>query len=275
MSEAAVGAALLDPQDPPPFVAQSPQPRVARSVIVVCDHASKVLPRKLGTLGLPAQRLDEHIGHDIGAAGVARRLAEELQAAFVLGAYSRLAVDLNRSTRDAGVIPAISDGVLVPGNLGLSAAARAERVAELYAPYHDTIERMIAAQLATGTAPVIVAVHSFTPVISGVPRPWHAGVLWDKDARLAIPLLAALRAEGDLRVGDNEPYSGRHPADYTIDHHAERGGFAHAAIEIRQDLIARPSAQRAWGARLARVLRAILGEPALYVRSSGTEGACR
>lgn len=262
MSRGALGAALLDPHDPPPFTAQGPGDG-ARGAIVICDHASNVLPRKLGTLGLPARRLDEHIGHDIGAAGVARALAAELEAGFVLGGFSRLAVDLNRSTRDMSVIPAISDGVLVPGNLSLSVAARSERIATLHAPYHAAVGRMIAAQAARGRPPVVVAIHSFTPVISGVPRPWHAGVLWDKDARLAIPLLAALRAEGDLIVGDNEPYSGRHPADYTIDHHAERGGFAHAGIEIRQDLIGTQAEQRAWGARLGRILHPILADSAL------------
>lgn len=264
MSHGAAGADLLDSHDPPPFTVGSPNDG-ARSVLVICDHASNRLPRKLGTLGLDARRLDEHIGHDIGAAGVARYLADELQAGFVFGGYSRLAVDLNRSTRDASVIPVISDGVLIPGNLSLGAAARAERIAALHVPYHGAVDRLIQAQLTARMPPVLVAVHSFTPSISSVPRPWHVGILWDKDARLAIPLIAALRAEGDLIVGDNEPYSGRHPADYTIDHHAERGGFAHAAIEIRQDLIAKQPEQRAWGVRLARILGRILDDPGLFL----------
>jgi predicted N-formylglutamate amidohydrolase len=262
MTRKAASAGLLDPDDPPPFTARNCRGD-ARGVLVICDHASRLLPRKLGTLGLPARRLEEHIGHDIGAAGVARCLADELDAGFVFGGYSRLAVDLNRSTRDASVVPAISDGVLVPGNLSLSAAARAERIAALHTPYHAAIARLIETQQATGVPPVLVAIHSFTPAISSVPRPWHVGVLWDKDARLAIPLLAALRAERDLIVGDNEPYSGRHPADYSIDHHAEGGGLVHAAIEIRQDLISTEPEQRAWGARLARLLRATLDGTAL------------
>ena len=264
MSKDMADRALLDAQDPPPFtVARSREG--ARSVIVICDHASKRLPRSLGTLGVDARKLDEHIGHDIGAAGVARSLADELGAGSAFGSYSRLAVDLNRSLRDASVIPAISDGVLIPGNLSLDAVARAARIAALYVPYHEAVDRLIATQEAAAGPPVIIAIHSFTPSISSVPRPWHVGVLWDKDARLAIPLIAALRAEGDLIVGDNEPYSGRHPADYTIDRHAEGRGLAYAAIEIRQDLISTVPEQQAWGARLARVFDSILDDPQLFV----------
>ena len=264
------GTAWLHPEDAPPFEAQSPGPN-AGSVIVICDHASNALPRRLATLGLAARRLDEHIAYDIGAVGVARHLAIELEAGYVFGRYSRLAADLNRSARDRSVIPAISDGVLVPGNLGLTAHERAARIEALHEPYHREIDRMLTAQVEAGSPPVVVAIHSFTPSISSIPRPWHVGVLWDKDARLAIPLLAAFRAQGDLLVGDNEPYSGRHPADYSIDHHAERGGFAHAAIEIRQDLIATPTEQRDWAIRLGRILRPILEDRRLYARRrSGT-----
>src|SRR5690606_23723411 len=178
-------------------------------------------------------------------------------------------VDLNRSLRDPSAFPAISDGVLVPGNLGLDAAAKAARAAALFEPYHGAIRRLLDQAEARGESPVVIAVHSFTPRIYGVARPWHVGVLWDRDPRLALPLLAALRSERDLVVGDNEPYSGRHPADFTMDHHAEARGLAHASIEIRQDLIRDADGQDAWAARLAAALGEVLADPDLYRRYEG------
>ena len=248
---------LLEFDDPVPFKAGTAD-RSGCGVLVVCDHASNAIPRSLGSLGIGENALKDHIAYDIGAGGVAAQLVKELGAGFVFGAYSRLVADPNRSPRDASVIPRISDGVLIPGNLNLSAAQHDARIRFVHTPYHEAVDRATAALVEAGVEPVIVAVHSFTPSISGIPRPWHTVVLWDKDARLAIPLLAALRRERDLIVGDNEPYSGRHPADYTIDRHAEGGGFAHAAIEIRQDLITTATEQRDWGVRLGRVLRSIL-----------------
>jgi predicted N-formylglutamate amidohydrolase len=202
----------------------------------------------------------------------------------VLAVYSRLAVDLNRDLRDGSAYPALSGGVLVPANLGLSAAAKAARARALYEPYHwavrDALDRAggrgapapasFAAASAAG-APVLVAVHSFTPTMHGLGRPWHVGVLWDKDPRLAVPLLAALRAQQGVVAGDNEPYSGRHPADYTIDHHAEPRGIAHASIEIRQDLIRDEAGQREWAERLAAALCPVLEDDALYHASRSRE----
>lgn len=257
-------AVLVQPDEPPPFE------RIggggSRPIVVVCDHASNRIPRALNGLGLPAARLSEHIAWDIGAAGVARALAACFGAPAVLGGYSRLVVDLNRSLRDPSAMPAISDGTLVPGNVGLDADERAARVDEIYDPYHAAVEELIESRTEGTRTPILVAVHSFTPVNHGVRRPWHVGVLWDKDPRLAIPLMQNLRAQSDVVVGDNEPYSGRHPADYTIDHHAEPAGIAHAGIEIRQDLIDDERGQRAAAERLAAALAPLVDEPALYRR---------
>jgi predicted N-formylglutamate amidohydrolase len=138
------------------------------------------------------------------------------------------------------------------------------RAAALYRPYHAAVRGLIAAKTAPGRAPVFVAIHSFTPRQHGVVRPWHIGVLWDKDPRLPLALLERLRARRDIVVADNEPYSGRHPADYTIDHHAEPLGLAHASVEIRQDLIRDDVGQARWAERLGDVLAGVLEVPELY-----------
>jgi predicted N-formylglutamate amidohydrolase len=212
------------------------------------------IPAVLGTLGVPDLFRDAHIAWDIGAGAVTRLLQQRFGADAVLANYSRLVVDLNRRPGDFTVIPPISDGVLIPGNLGLSQAERDARGAALHAPYHAAIEALIERRLAQGRRPVFLGIHSFTPRFHGTERPWHAGVLWDSDPRIAVPLLAHLRAEPGLVIGDNEPYSGRHTADYSIDTHAEARGLAHAGIEIRQDLIADPAGQAAWARRLGDAL---------------------
>jgi predicted N-formylglutamate amidohydrolase len=232
-------------------------------VLVICDHASNRLPAALSNLGVDPARFGQHIAYDLGALGVARGLAEQLGAPLAFGRYSRLAADLNRAPKDYGAVPAISDGVLIPGNVGLSAQARANRIRTLHDPYHEFIAGFVSAGIERGIRPIIVSIHSFTPSISKVTRPWEAGVLWDKDPRVAIPLLAALRREG-VFVGDNEPYSGRHTADYTLDRHAEGNHLAHAAIEIRQDCILTEGSQHIWAERLARVLKPILSVDALH-----------
>lgn len=245
----------------------------ARRVIIACDHASRRIPRSLGTLGLEDRHLEDHIAWDIGAAPVARELARRLGCMALLGGYSRLVVDLNRSADDPTMIPALSDGVLVPGNLGLSEVQRAQRMAALYAPYHTAVSRAVGSLTTADRAPVMIGIHSFTPRQHGLDRPWDIGVLWDADARLALPLMANLRSGGDLCVGDNMPYSGRHPADFTIDHHAESLGLACAGIEIRQDLVAGPGGQAVWSDRLARALEAVLADDGLYRRTGvGQEG---
>ena len=253
---------LLSDAEPAPF--EVIRGGTNRRLIIACDHASRRIPRALGSLGLPARLLDDHIAWDIGAAEVTRLLCGRLGCVAILGNYSRLVIDLNRRLDDATAVPEISDGVLVPGNVGLGEMRRAQRVREIYEPYHEAL-RVEVASLASGDhAPAIVSLHTFTPRQHGLRRHWDVGVLWDADARLALPLMARLRAGGDLRVGDNEPYSGRHPADYTVDHHAEPLGLACAGVEIRQDLVADAAGQAAWADRLARTLEAVLADGALY-----------
>ena len=236
----------------------------ARPVIIVCDHASNRFPASLSNLGLAEHHLQDHIAWDIGAAGVAQRLAELLDASIVRAMYSRLVVDLNRALHDAGAFPQISDGLLVPGNLGLSIETKGQRARELFHPYHTAIRNLLKAKTTDEQWPVLIAIHSFTPRLHGVERPCHIGVLWETDPRLPLPLMRALRSGADIAVGDNEPYSGHHPADYTIDHHAERLGIAHSGIEIRQDLIRDDLGQERLATHLAEALSSVLSDDVFY-----------
>jgi predicted N-formylglutamate amidohydrolase len=239
---------LLADADPAPVEVLDGEGSVP--ALLTCDHAGNAVPAALNGLGLAPGLIERHIGWDIGAASVTRLLSQQLGAPAILTAYSRLVIDCNRDPADPSSIPEMSDGTVVPGNRGLSPAARARR------------QRFHAA----GSAPALLSIHSFTPVMNGTARPWHVGILWDADPRLPVPLLAALRADPSLVVGDNEPYSAREPAGYTVRHHAASEGLPHVAIELRQDLIADASGAAAWAARLAAALAPLLATPGLYRR---------
>lgn len=228
--------------------------RADAGYVIFCDHASNALPADYGSLGLAASELERHIGYDIGAAGVVRRLAGLRGAPAILSRYSRLLIDLNRGTDDPTLIMRLSDGAIVPGNRHLDAAERAKRIARYYEPYHRAAGAMIDRCVEAGAPPAIISIHSFTPFWKGVPRPWHAAILWDKDPRLALALLTGLRAEPGLVVGENEPYTGRLKGD-TMWRHGTSRGLAHAIVEIRQDLIATEAGEAEWAALLDRILR--------------------
>lgn len=231
----------------------------ATGLVILCDHAENTIPEAYGLLGLRPEDLHRHIAYDLGAAEVAQRLAEALGAPAVLSCFSRLLIDPNRGRDDPTLIMQISDGLIVPGNVGLDLEAIDCRIARYYEPYHRAIERAIEAGLAAGKPPVIVSVHSFTQAWKGTPRPWSVGVLWDKDPRLALPLLAALRTIPGIEVGDNAPYSGQLNGD-TLYRHGTGRGLAHALIEVRQDLILGPEGQAEWAKRLARALDQVLSD---------------
>lgn len=235
----------------------------ARGLVLVCDHAANLLPAAYGTLGLHGRELDRHIGYDIGAAAVTRALAERLGAPAVLSRFSRLLIDPNRAEDDPTLIMRLSDGAVVPGNAAIDDDERARRISLYYRPYHDAVAAAIDAGLAAGTVPAILSVHSFTPDWRGFARPWHAGVLWDADPRLARPLIAALRAEPGLVIGDNEPYSGRLRGD-TLYRHGTSRGLAHALVELRQDLIGDAAGIKEWAGRLAGVLERLIGQADLH-----------
>jgi predicted N-formylglutamate amidohydrolase len=237
----------------------SPQAIVPR--LVVCDHASNRVPSPLVDLGLPKDALNRHIAWDIGAAQVSRRLASRLGATAVLSDVSRLVIDCNRPLGHPTSICAASDGTPVPGNSGLEIEQARLRANEYFYPYHGAISiHLTRIERASAEVAALIAVHSFTPSLDGRPRPWDVGVLWNKDPRLAVPLIARLRAGGDLAVGDNKPYSGR-DSNFTMDTHGSAYGRPHVSIEIRQDRLSDEAAADRWGDRLAEALIPLLALP--------------
>jgi len=221
--------------------------------LLVADHAGRTMPRALGTLGISAAERERHIAWDIGIAGLARPLADALDAMLIEQTYSRLVIDCNRPPDAPTSIPQVSEHTPIPGNVGLSQADRAARADAIFRPYHARIEAELDRRRQGKLPEVLIALHSFTPVFKGTGRPWQAALLYRHDARLAHRLIALFKGEG-LSVGDNEPYFVSDQTDYTIPVHGERRGIPHALIEIRQDLIEVEGGQREWAARLARLL---------------------
>jgi len=226
----------------------------------------------LSNLGLDESRLQEHIALDIGAAEVTERLSEKLGLPAVLANYSRLVVDCNRPLNHRHAFPDYSDNTPVPGNQNLSEAERQQRIAEIFDGYHAGVAAALNELTKQVAAPAIIAIHSFTPAMDGYQRPWHCGILWDKDPRLAVPMIESLRNLHAFEVGDNEPYSGRHPEDYTLDFHAEQQGLAHVAVELRQDLIAHEAGVEQWAGILAAVLKPLLADEQLYAERKNWQG---
>ena len=260
------GGALLGPGDPPAFEVLNPEG--AARFAILCDHASNRVPRALDDLGLPPAELERHIAWDIGAAAITRRLAAHFDAPAVLAGYSRLVIDCNRRLEDAQSILSRSDGTAIPGNRNLTGEDAAARVEGCFEPYHRACTAVLdGVEARGGVVPPVVMMHSFTPVMNGALRPWHAGVLWDgDDGRMALPLLHALRARDGLRVGDNEPYTGTSPHGYTMPTHAARHGRANVQIEVRQDLVADEAGIERWSGLLIEALSGVLADPSLYAR---------
>ncbi len=257
---------LLGPDDPPPF--ELINPGGSARLVFFCDHAGRAFPRKLGRLGLDEAALEQHIAWDIGIAKLARRLAVALDAPAALAGYSRLVIDCNRRLDDPTSIPQESDRIAVAGNRGLTAEARAARAQEIFRPYHEAVAAMIRRKLEGGIVPAVLSLHSFTPVMNAFHRPWHIGVLWNRDPRIPVPLMARLTREAGLCVGDNEPYSGRDEHGYSVIAHAEALGLPHALIEVRQDLIADDAGVAHWAGILERVIRDVLADDGLYRRAA-------
>lgn len=251
-------SALLGADDPAIYTIHRPQG--ASPFLLLADHAGQQVPRSQGTLGLPQAQLDRHIGWDIGIAGTTRALAQRLDAWAIEQTYSRLLIDCNRPLASLTLIPETSDGTVVPGNAALTAAQRQQRIDAIHVPYHARINAELDARRDAVRPTLLVMMHSFTPVMNGAQRPWHAGVLYHQDTRFAHPLLRALEEEGDLVVGDNQPYSVTPSSDYAVPVHGEGRGLVHVELEIRQDLIADEAGQQAWAERLARLFNSLQAE---------------
>lgn len=229
--------------------------RGSRWVITV-DHASNRVPASVngGDLGVAPDDMARHIAFDVGAAGVARRLGELLDAPVILSDFSRLVIDPNRGEDDPTLLMKVYDGTIIPANRHADAQEVERRLSLFHRPYHAAVDRLIGAR----AAPVVLAIHSFTRQFVGrSPRPWHVGVLYAGDSRLALPLVARLNAEPDLCVGDNQPYSGHLPGD-SMDRHGVQPRRPHVLVEVRNDLIETPEAQAHWAGRLAPMLDAAL-----------------
>ena len=248
------------PHDAPehPVTALAGDP--ASGILLLCDHASNEIPPEYRALGMSQTQLSRHIAYDIGAAELTRSLSDRLGAPALLTNFSRLIIDPNRGDDDPTLVMRLSDGAVVPGNKWVDDAEIERRLQRFYRPYDRAIKAAIDASLATGVRPIILSIHSFTPVWRSHPRPWHAGILWAKDDRLSRPLIRALARNGDIVVGDNEPYDGGLKGD-VIDRHALDHGFSNTLIEIRQDLIGELNDAQAWGQRLVECLKPLLDDP--------------
>jgi predicted N-formylglutamate amidohydrolase len=222
--------------------------------LIVVDHASNAIPRSLRGLGIPEIECQRHIALDIGVAMVSRLVAAALDATVIQQNYSRLVIDCNRKPGTETSIPVSSELTSIPGNIDLNETEKSARVREVFEPYHNRIAAELDLLRQAGRPAVLIAMHSFTPEFMGVARPWHCGMLYNRDPRFAHVLLALLKREDGVCVGDNEPYSVTDAMDYTIPVHGERRGLLHVEIEIRQDLINDDGGQRIWAARLARLL---------------------
>lgn len=254
-------ARLLAPDEPAPVELVNRSGRAP--LLLLCDHASAFIPRALANLGLSEADLARHIAFDIGIADVTREVAARLDAPAVLSHFSRLIIDPNRDLADPTLIPTISDGVIVPGNRDMSAEDRQIRYETFFRPYHEAIEAKVRTMMDEFSSFAFVSMHSYTPVLRGVERPWQVGVLWHRDGGLAGPLLAALRAQG-LCVGDNEPYSARGGHASSLQMHAARRGLPSAVIEVRQDLIDTRHGAREWAELLGEILSEVLGRLAIH-----------
>jgi predicted N-formylglutamate amidohydrolase len=251
-SEIAHLAALLAPDEPAPF--EVLEDRAGSPFLITCDHAGKRLPRALGNLGLPASELERHIAWDLGAAGLARELGRALGAFTVLQTYSRLVIDCNRRPGVPSSIAELSEDTIIFGNQALAPGEAERRARDIFEPYHQCIVQELARRSRAGQPTVLIAMHSFTPSYRGVSRPWHVGVLYNRDTRLAHALLELLRRDPALVVGDNEPYAVSDLSDYGVVEYGERPGNPHVELEIRQDLLSDAGAQAAWAERLAELL---------------------
>lgn len=244
---------LLAPDEPRTFELRAGSPN--SPYVITCDHAGRRIPRSLGTLGLGEAELGTHIAWDLGAAATAAHVGRALDAFLITQTYSRLVIDCNRPLGAPSSIVRESETTRIPGNEAVSAAEAERRASAVFRPYHERIVAELERRQREGVRTVFVAFHSFTPTFKNVARPWHVGILHQRDSRLAHALLELLRKDDALCVGDNQPYAVSDATDYGVVEYGEKRGLLHVELEIRQDLVADDTGQSLWGARFASLLR--------------------
>lgn len=243
---------ILAVDEPPPVAIL--RPAAPSPFLLLGDHAGNRIPRSLGELGLDGGELTRHIAWDIGIAALGRALSDRLDATFIRQLYSRLVIDCNRRPGAPDSIPPVSDGTAIAANAGLDPAAASARVAAIHAPYQAAIANEIERRAAAGRETFLISLHSFTPSMKSIDRPWHVGILHDAgDNRFARAMLAAFRADRALTVGDNQPYA-MDIIDYTIPAHAYPARLPYAEIEIRQDLLGSEAGVATWCDRVEDAL---------------------
>lgn len=242
--------ALLAADEPPCFGRRDG----SSPFLIAVDHASRLIPRRLGDLGLDSDALERHIAWDIGAQAVAEIMARQLDATLLIQNYSRLVIDCNRDPSVPSSIPEIGETLAIPGNQNLDPLERTQRRREIFDPYHDQLRQILDLRQQAGQPTILVAQHSMTPIFKGERRLMDAAIMSNRDRRFADALLASLRREPDLIIADNEPYYVSDTTDYTLPVHGEARGILHVGIEIRQDLITTGDGQAVWAERIARAL---------------------
>jgi len=241
---------------PDPFTLLNPEN--SSPIFLIADHASRHIPERYNSLGITdPSLLRRHVAWDIGIEDVTRRMCEKLEATAIFSTFSRLLIDANRYPDDPSSTPYISDGVTVPTNEDVSDSERKKRVDRFFKPYHAKVSELLEKKCSLEETPIVISMHSFTPIMNDFERPWHIGVLWDQDDRIALPMLEALRKNPTLVVGDNEPYSAREPLGYTMNEHGTKKDIPHVVVEIRQDLIDTHHGAEHWANLMVDVVRQI------------------
>lgn len=241
------------------------RPESESKFVILCDHASQHIPAELNHLGLPPAELARHIAWDIGAAGVTEALSAILDAPAVLSPVSRLVIDCNRHLDAADLIPERSDGTLIPGNLNLSASARALRIERWFETYHGAIEALLTARGSRGIASIVLSIHSMTDNLAGSHRPWQIALSSHEDRSLAQPVIDILREARDIEVGDNQPYSMEPTVDYSVPFHALPRDLPYLQVEFRQDQVRDEADQVRWARRFASAVTKALERHAASV----------
>jgi predicted N-formylglutamate amidohydrolase len=254
---------LLESHDPAPVVVLAGEDR---EWLIVCDHASNRVPKRLGTLSLSPKDLESHIAYDSGAAWVAARLSQRLRAPLILSNYSRLVIDCNRYPNVSESVPKVSDRRTVQGNMLVTADEASQRRSSIFAPYHLAIDNALREAEALGKIPAFISIHSCTPSLGGKERPWQIGIGWSRDTRMSAPVLQNLAQNADLIVGDNKPYSLDLGSDFTTPEHAMTRGLAHLQIEFRQDLLTTPETAASWADVLFDAIRTVKSQDSWHRR---------